>query len=160
MFTVEKLSWYYEMNILYILEFVSFSELKSAEGWDLWLLWDTFILFRTVCYLYKRNMATIKFLLARFSAINLGRTYPLCSDIFSSKLCNLPSGIGSKTPITFQPLIIGSAFIHTGSVNNAWYKQSGPRKWHKYNDKVYPPQDPSEERRPAVRTVWMQINFV
>lgn len=42
--------------------------------------------------------------------------------------------------------------IHTSSESFAWKGDSkGPQKWLKYNEKVYPPQTPDEEPRPAVR---------
>lgn len=46
-----------------------------------------------------------------------------------------------------QPL----ASLHSSSNLLAWVgRGDGPKKWLTYNDKVYPPQTPDEEPRPAV----------
>jgi hypothetical protein len=43
------------------------------------------------------------------------------------------------------------AAIHTSSsLDASLSNHKGPKKWLKYNEKVYPPQAPEEERRPAV----------
>lgn len=41
--------------------------------------------------------------------------------------------------------------IHTTSACGMWANtDGGPRKWLEYNNKMYPPQGPEEEPRPAV----------
>jgi hypothetical protein len=43
------------------------------------------------------------------------------------------------------------ASIHTSSSLDAFlHFHGGPKKWPKWNEKIYPPQAPEEERRPAV----------
>lgn len=52
-----------------------------------------------------------------------------------------------------QPLISGARCenFHTTTPANAWMSDSnGPKNWLKYNEKIYPPQAPGEEPRPAV----------
>ena len=41
--------------------------------------------------------------------------------------------------------------LHTSASNHmAYEKPTGPRKWPIYNRKIYPPQLPGEDQRPAV----------
>ncbi|CAG9836976.1 unnamed protein product [Diabrotica balteata] len=50
----------------------------------------------------------------------------------------------------FQPVIIQCNHIHSSSTNHAWTNQErNTKKWLKYNEKVYPPQQPDEETRKA-----------
>ncbi|XP_046994720.1 39S ribosomal protein L22, mitochondrial [Schistocerca americana] len=47
-------------------------------------------------------------------------------------------------------LLPGIACFHTSSVASAWSgRPGGPRKWLSHNKKIYPPQLPDEEPRPA-----------
>ncbi|XP_017770818.1 PREDICTED: 39S ribosomal protein L22, mitochondrial [Nicrophorus vespilloides] len=49
-----------------------------------------------------------------------------------------------------QPLLITQCDkFHTTSDLSAWSRNSGPKRWLKYNDVIYPPQSPDEEPRPA-----------
>ncbi|CAH0560844.1 unnamed protein product [Brassicogethes aeneus] len=50
-----------------------------------------------------------------------------------------------------QPILIGvrSNSFHTSTPALAWKSDHSPKKWLTYNDKVYPPQKPGEEPRPA-----------
>lgn len=47
-------------------------------------------------------------------------------------------------------LLIEAERLHTSSHNSAWHNENKPKKFLKYNEKVYPPQSPEEEPRPAV----------
>lgn len=47
-------------------------------------------------------------------------------------------------------LLIQAERLHTSSLNSAWHNDNKPTKFLKYNEKVYPPQSPGEEPRPAV----------
>lgn len=38
--------------------------------------------------------------------------------------------------------------LHTSAPAKAWTKSDLPKSFLKYNKKIYPPQDPSEEPRP------------
>ncbi|KAF4532988.1 hypothetical protein B566_EDAN000677 [Ephemera danica] len=57
-------------------------------------------------------------------------------------------GINSTVLCVKAPILSASS-IHTGLVMSAWAKPTGPKSWLNYNKKIFPPQDPSEERRPA-----------
>lgn len=47
--------------------------------------------------------------------------------------------------------LVNSKSFHTSAVAAmAYIPQNGPRKWPVNNYKIYPPQTPGEERRPAV----------
>lgn len=48
-----------------------------------------------------------------------------------------------------------SAGIHTSSTLDRKHneKSMGPKNWEAYNKKIFPPQTPDEERRPAVSEV-------
>lgn len=60
-------------------------------------------------------------------------------------LTNLPNSVNLQT---YLPASI--ATIHTSSsLDASWSKHGGPKKWPAYNEKIYPPQAPEEERRPA-----------
>lgn len=41
--------------------------------------------------------------------------------------------------------------LHTSSVLQTYETNKTPRHWLEYNKKIYPPQQPNEEPRPAVR---------
>ncbi|XP_066993011.2 large ribosomal subunit protein uL22m isoform X2 [Anabrus simplex] len=43
----------------------------------------------------------------------------------------------------------GRAHFHNGAVVCAWNTYRSPQKWLEYNKKIYPPQAPGDERRPA-----------
>jgi hypothetical protein len=61
-------------------------------------------------------------------------------------LPNLPNSVNLQA---YLPASI--ATIHTSSsLDASLNKHGGPKKWLEYNKKVYPPQAPEEERRPAV----------
>jgi hypothetical protein len=61
-------------------------------------------------------------------------------------LTNLPNSVNLQA---YLPAPI--ATIHTSSSLDASFsKHGGPKKWPEYNEKIYPPQAPEEERRPAV----------
>jgi hypothetical protein len=47
-------------------------------------------------------------------------------------------------------LPVSIASIHTSSPLDAFMNYTEPKKWLKHNEKIYPPQAPEEERRPAV----------
>ncbi|CAG9856329.1 unnamed protein product [Phyllotreta striolata] len=50
----------------------------------------------------------------------------------------------------FFPIITQCSQIHTSPINAAWTnKENSDFKWQKYNEKIYPPQLPDEEPRPA-----------
>lgn len=50
--------------------------------------------------------------------------------------------------------------LHTSSNLSAWKgEKSGPKKWLLYNEKVYSPQAPDEESRPAVIKVTIITNI-
>ena len=58
---------------------------------------------------------------------------------------------------TTKSLSIKSS-LHTSAVAFAGPStNSGPRKWPKYNTKVFPPQQPGEEKRPAVLILCLKI---
>ncbi|XP_063234571.1 large ribosomal subunit protein uL22m [Bacillus rossius redtenbacheri] len=42
-----------------------------------------------------------------------------------------------------------TAKFHCCAVRAAWAGANEPKKWPKYNEKIFPPQQPDEERRPA-----------
>jgi hypothetical protein len=65
-------------------------------------------------------------------------------------LINLPNSLNHQA---YLPVSIAS--IHTSSPLDAFMSFSEPKKWLKYNEKIYPPQAPEEERRPAVSKVVM-----
>lgn len=49
--------------------------------------------------------------------------------------------------------LINSKNFHTSSAATmAFIPKDGPQKWPTYNKKIFPPQSPGEERRPAVTT--------
>jgi hypothetical protein len=61
-------------------------------------------------------------------------------------LTSLPNSVNQQV---YLPASI--AAIHTSSsLDAALNKRGGPKKWLTYNEKIYPPQAPEEERRPAV----------
>ena len=47
--------------------------------------------------------------------------------------------------------------LHTSVAAFAGPTTSGPRKWPNYNSKVFPPQQPGEEKRPAVQILCLNI---
>ncbi|XP_023702237.1 39S ribosomal protein L22, mitochondrial [Cryptotermes secundus] len=60
-------------------------------------------------------------------------------------LTNLPNSVNLQ-PYLPAPI----ATIHTNSSLNAGIsKHGGPKKWPEHNEKIYPPQAPEDERRPA-----------
>ncbi|XP_057665289.1 39S ribosomal protein L22, mitochondrial [Diorhabda carinulata] len=50
----------------------------------------------------------------------------------------------------FQFMKIQNTQIHTSNISSAWQNEDrSTKKWLKYNEKMYPPQNATEERRPA-----------
>lgn len=66
-------------------------------------------------------------------------------------LTDLPKSLNHQA---YLPASIAS--IHTSLPLDAFLNSTGPKKWLKYNEKIYPPQAPDEERRPAVSKAVMQ----
>jgi hypothetical protein len=67
-------------------------------------------------------------------------------------LTNLPNSVNLQA---YLPASI--ATIHTSSsLDASLSKNGGPKKWLEYNNKIYTPQTPEEERRPAVSKPVMQ----
>lgn len=60
-------------------------------------------------------------------------------------LTNLPNSLNHWA---YSPVSVAS--IHTSLPLKAFLNSAEPKKWLKYNEKIYPPQAPEEERRPAV----------
>lgn len=46
--------------------------------------------------------------------------------------------------------LVTKANFSTSSSNSFGIKDMEPKKWLQYNEKIYPPQEAGEERRPAV----------
>jgi len=67
----------------------------------------------------------------------------------------LPSSntaIASHQPsLSVSHLIKKSAFHSSPAVMDEEPQRMGPKKWPAHNNKIFPPQLPHEERRPAVR---------
>lgn len=63
------------------------------------------------------------------------------------KLTALENLLTKCAPVFFQH----AEKIHASAISSAWQSQNGPRKWLKYNDTIFPPQDDTEIPRPAVR---------
>lgn len=65
-------------------------------------------------------------------------------------------GIKQYSPL----LLIQSEKIHNSSSNLAWHNiPKVPTKFLKHNEKIYPPQSPDEEPRPAVSSSTINKNF-
>ncbi|KAJ8946700.1 hypothetical protein NQ318_006958 [Aromia moschata] len=64
---------------------------------------------------------------------------------------NISPSLKSILQICKPLLLVHADKIHNSAVNYAWTNepQPGPKKWLKYNEKIYPPQSPDEEPRPA-----------
>lgn len=80
-------------------------------------------------------------------------------NIAKSCLSKIPCSMGNRTlwsighlrlPNVAAVEFIQISNIHCGSPLEAYQKHSGPKKWLDYNKKIFPPQGPEEERRPAV----------
>lgn len=61
----------------------------------------------------------------------------------------------------FQPLASRLDFLYTSTVNHAEksFDETNRGNWLRYNEKIYEPQKPDEEPRPAVRQIWYKTIF-
>jgi hypothetical protein len=70
-------------------------------------------------------------------------------------LPNLPNSLSLQA---YLPAPIATIHI-SSSLDVSFGKHGGPKKWLQYNEKIYPPQAPEEERRPAVSKPVTQRKF-
>lgn len=66
----------------------------------------------------------------------------------SLSICKYLQPISNTSPLSVNGTL-GKALFHTTQVV-AYNPPQGPKKWPIYNKKIFPPQLPGEERRPAV----------
>lgn len=70
------------------------------------------------------------------------------SVIILNKLFHQPACLLQLQPSLYRHC--ENLFMHSSPLSLAWAKDSQPKKWLQYNNKVYPPQTSDEEPRPAV----------
>lgn len=70
----------------------------------------------------------------------------------------LPTSTSSHPSLLVSHLINKSAFHSSPCVLDEEPPTMGPKKWPAHNQKIFPPQLPHEERRPAVKiTTYLNI---
>lgn len=66
----------------------------------------------------------------------------------------------SSIPSLSKNTYINKALLHTSQASLLPYNApQGPQKWLTYNKKIFPPQSPEEDRRPAVSLLNFVINI-